>query len=1116
LALSAGIVGAGRESLALTGELAPGVHLLAVLLLGVIGLAVVERSRGSHGNGNAYQLSRMAGSRRLSFATGWIALSGYVCLAGINVFLLEERVGLVLRELYDLGVGRLLLIGGVLVLAAIGQLAVSRERWRTRTVLVLAVVAIMTLYMVWTVIDEAPGRDSVLRVLDAPRNVLAGVALLGVFLWALEIILEHRGEMRDRDRTLAKSFVAVGLALVLAAGLSATVLRMPDLAIDTWRDDLSVRGTQFQVVHLGVIVLICAIGLMETLAMSLRLVGSMARDGFLPEKFASGEGRSTASLLALLLVAIPTGAAAFLLALDQLVAGAALGAFVLVPILLVPPMLKGADDEKATAHRLPLYPLVPGMAIGVAVLLAWLLPAEVRYGAWAWVAVGAAVYLLYSGRRSAPVQQQESVVGMQALPDDEVAYRVLACAAPGRDVKPLVRLASAFARERGGEVLVLQVVPYDEQVARYLVRSRAQFAWETLDVVVRGAAAEDVTVRTVVRIAPSVVSGILETLRESKADLAVLDWPEEDVDDVGDRTDVVQRVFASTSRAVAILQGELGEEVSTVSVCTDGGPHASSALRLASRVAGIDRVRLVHVKPRMAGEDEMQDVLRRTVEEAEVGEVERQVVVGENVRNCLVNATRNDDVVFVGASEDRFLGQSRFGGVPVEIARERRMATVIVKRPQKVRSFWWKRIWGELADRLPNLSITERAEVFTQMRHAARASVDFYVLITLAAGIATFGLYQNSGAVIIGAMLVAPLMSPMLALAHGLVQGHLHMVRRGAASTFKGIAVAIAVGTFIALLIPLDQPTPEILARASPRLVDLYVAIVSGAAASYAVSRKSVAAALPGVAIAAALVPPLCVVGYGLGSGRFDIAGGSLLLFLTNLTAIVLVSLFMFLLLGFRPSRVERGARVRQGFMAALILLGLLALPLGVQSMRLRQAQAIEREIRTVLREAAEKEDGRLDKLVVEPKGDGFLISAVALLPSDRDPQRIEDVRRRLQDAVGVPIEIDLALVRTTYINSGSRLPRDRVKHVLRVAAKEAGVSVRDLGVERERGALVVSATLFVARDGANPDLALFRRLMEDAADRPVILRARVVMTDVHELGPGDEGPEEEGSEDGE
>ena len=182
-------------------------------------------------------------------------------------------------------------------------------------------------------------------------------------------------------------------------------------------------------------------------------------------------------------------------------------------------------------------------------------------------------------------------------------------------------------------------------------------------------------------------------------------------------------------------------------------------------------------------------------------------------------------------------------------------------------------------------------------------------------------------------MLVAPLMSPILAMSHSIVRGQLQMLREAAESAGNGIVLAIAVAGIlslglVALGIPIS-PTNEILARTQPNFLDLLVALASGAAAAYAISRSKVSAALPGVAIAAALVPPLAVVGYGLGTAQFDLAAGSLLLFLTNLAAIVLAAAVVFLLLGIRPpAQDDRDQQARYGLKMAIVAMILIAIPL--------------------------------------------------------------------------------------------------------------------------------------------------------------------------------------------
>jgi uncharacterized hydrophobic protein (TIGR00271 family) len=227
--------------------------------------------------------------------------------------------------------------------------------------------------------------------------------------------------------------------------------------------------------------------------------------------------------------------------------------------------------------------------------------------------------------------------------------------------------------------------------------------------------------------------------------------------------------------------------------------------------------------------------------------------------------------------------------------------------------------------------------------------------------------------VIIGGMLVAPLMSPIIGIAHAIAQGNVRLLRDAAESTVKGIFLAVVVALFLASVLPLGQPTEEILARTAPNLLDMMVALASGAAGAYALSRKDVSAALPGVAIAAALVPPLGVVGVGLAARRFAVAGGGMLLFGTNLIGIILAGAVIFLLLGFRPARGvrERRSHLRRGLVVCILLLLVVSLPLGFVSGRSVQAAQEEEVVRRVVGRELDELDGiSLVSLDVQHEGE--------------------------------------------------------------------------------------------------------------------------------------------------
>ncbi len=199
-------------------------------------------------------------------------------------------------------------------------------------------------------------------------------------------------------------------------------------------------------------------------------------------------------------------------------------------------------------------------------------------------------------------------------------------------------------------------------------------------------------------------------------------------------------------------------------------------------------------------------------------------------------------------------------------------------------------------------------EVAYSREAASIPSFGFFFLLISATVIATLALLANSTAVIIGAMIVAPLMNPILSISFAIVTANWKLYKRSLVTVFLGAACAILVAYLIAILLPIDTVDSEIVARTSPSLIDLGVAIAAGAAGSFSLTRKSIASSIAGVAIAVALVPPLCVVGIGLGIGpelageigkvvvgNTSVSAGAFLLFLANLTGIIFAACIVFL-----------------------------------------------------------------------------------------------------------------------------------------------------------------------------------------------------------------------------
>ncbi len=275
-----------------------------------------------------------------------------------------------------------------------------------------------------------------------------------------------------------------------------------------------------------------------------------------------------------------------------------------------------------------------------------------------------------------------------------------------------------------------------------------------------------------------------------------------------------------------------------------------------------------------------------------------------------------------------------------------------------------------------------KPKVYSQVFESARIlNLNYWLEIVFSAAIATFGLVLNSPAVIIGAMLISPLMGPIMATGMALAVGELYLAIKAITNLIASVAVAVAFSGFVVWCLPFHSATTEILARSKPNLLDLGVAIISGLAGSIVVCRGGGGGgvtALPGVAIAVALMPPLCTMGFGLGSGvNLEIMGGAGLLFLTNLVAIVSSAFLVFLLVGMNSPEVcaemkraqgddplarrlshgrlgkafSDGGRVHWRILILAVLLGSIAVPLR----RALQQVASETVARGVVQDAIKK-----------------------------------------------------------------------------------------------------------------------------------------------------------------
>ena len=227
-------------------------------------------------------------------------------------------------------------------------------------------------------------------------------------------------------------------------------------------------------------------------------------------------------------------------------------------------------------------------------------------------------------------------------------------------------------------------------------------------------------------------------------------------------------------------------------------------------------------------------------------------------------------------------------------------------------------------------SDVQHKEVIKELYSRTNMSGSYIASLVFANLIALLGLLSNSVAVVIGAMLISPLMGPIFTLGLSFALGHLTLARKAARIIATSVLLTVLAAAFFTVLSPLKEVTPEILARTRPNIYDLLIAIFSGAIGAIALcTRKNYLFTTTGIAVATAVIPPLSVVGYGLGTFQFTMALGGFFLFFTNLVAIVISSDVVFMLLRFRTSMVEESPYpLRLRLRVLSVILALISIPL--------------------------------------------------------------------------------------------------------------------------------------------------------------------------------------------
>ena len=411
-----------------------------------------------------------------------------------------------------------------------------------------------------------------------------------------------------------------------------------------------------------------------------------------------------------------------------------------------------------------------------------------------------------------------------------------------------------------------------------------------------------------------------------------------------------------------------------------GGKHSRLALQLSSKIAETEATAFfVHENTDPLAEEVGYESLKRTLQRAKVStdDISQKVALSSSVSAAIGEELSSGEygLLLIGNTEAGTLRRKLFGTVPEKlIQQDDGMSIGVIRAARPIGHRLRQKFENTLSLTVPQLDRNERIQLFAEIEGKALWSFDFAALMILATAIAGLGLLADSVAVVIGAMLVAPLMTPLLGGGLAVVQGNLPLWKQSQKAVLLGFISALAVGLilgFIARAVGLGI-TGELLGRGEPTPLDLGVAFISGIAASYCLARPSLSSALAGVAIAAALVPPIATTGICLALGEHAVAKGAGLLFGTNVVAIILGSALNFFMAGIRGNKSTPRLWSRRLVIVLTLVCAGLCVPLAsVLISKISRSAPIEKKLSTAL---ANDEFSVVSAKMIKPlKGDKYL-----------------------------------------------------------------------------------------------------------------------------------------------
>ncbi|KQC12229.1 MAG: hypothetical protein APR63_03100 [Desulfuromonas sp. SDB] len=566
--------------------------------------------------------------------------------------------------------------------------------------------------------------------------------------------------------------------------------------------------------------------------------------------------------------------------------------------------------SRSKSFILPLYPIFP--------LLCTVIPAAVIITAklsilfLPFILVPWMFYEIFSKRTFLKSFYQKDVENIQDIPLPR-EYKILVPLANPSTAEYLIEIAKVIARHKQAEIIFLKVnapyPPQDYKVSTENINSIIQTQFST----------PEIPYLNISRRASSIVEGILNTIVDERINLVILGWSEQN----GKLSTILQKLLEDAT--CDILVAKSGEEnisqIKTVLLPWEQEkppPWISIAEAIKSYTAGNIKTIKVYTgnKPHS---------------------ISSKIIIQRIMENV-----DSKTLIVMGNPPEGVFERLSLGSISIQLAQSLNNPIFISRPFPGFVKYFLRRIVIGLDKLLPSVEGTEKYDFYRRLAVGARPSIDYYIMVFLSSIIATLGLLLNSPAVIIGAMLVAPLMTPLIATSLGIATGNKTILFKAIEATLKGLILAIILSYLMTWLFPPESMGVEILSRTKPSLLDLLIAMASGMAGAYALAHGSVRAALPGVAIAAALMPPACVIGISLAQSQGNHAIGALLLFTANLIGISFAAGVILLFLGLHPQHREHYRKTTTTIISSLLTLlsiGIILFFIGRSSLNQRNFQ---------------------------------------------------------------------------------------------------------------------------------------------------------------------------------